>query len=129
MDLTFSTASTALYEIGCLEVEKWKTAYPEDEALQSLDHPIVAFDSEANSVGLFEITIDYFGSVMWIDTLWVKPESRLDGVGSSILSYLTKTCKCSKVKLYAANNSSHFYRKNGFFNSVGNYYERRITHV
>jgi len=128
MELTFSTASTSLYEIGVFEIGCWKTSHPGDVVLQALDHPVVAFDSEANPVGLFEVTIDYFGSVMWIDSLWVRPENRLEGVGSSILNYLIKTCQCGKIKLYAANNPSKFYQKNGFFNSVGNYYER-IIHV
>ena len=128
MELTFSTASIELYRMGKIDLNGWKTTYPEDETLQGLDHPVIAVDSEGTSVGLFEISIDYFGSIMWIDSLWIDPKRRGEGHGSTILKYLIKTCEYNKVKLYAANNSSQFYLKNGFFNSVGNYYER-IIHV
>lgn len=128
MELTFSTASTELYRMGKIDLNSWKAAYPEDETLRGLDHPVVAINGDGSSVGLFEVSVDYFSSIMWIDSLWVDPKRRGEGHGSAILDYLVKTCEYSKVKLFAVNNSSQFYLKNGFFNSVGNYYER-IIHV
>jgi len=123
MELIFSTASTELFKVGESSIERWRELYQDDEIVQGLDHPVVAFNG-TDPVGLFEVTIDYYESIMWLDLLWVAPDSRLSGVGSSILHYLTETCQYKKIKLYAANHSAPFYQKHGFKCSVGNYYER-----
>jgi GNAT superfamily N-acetyltransferase len=125
MDLIFSTATTDLFEYGEDTVRRWQTRYPNDFILNCLDHPTVAFEGHT-PVGLFEVSFDYFEDTMWLDALWVDPEHRLKGHGSSILDYLVGTCQYSRIKLFAANHSQPFYEQKGFVNSHGKYYERRI---
>lgn len=126
MDLIFSTANTDLFKIGCSVVDQWKRDFADDKIISVLDHPVVAFDG-TDQVGLFEVSLDYCSSIMWIDSLWIHPSKRREGFGSGIMNYLTDTCQYKLIKLYAANNSDPFYLKHGFTCSVGNYYERKIT--
>jgi GNAT superfamily N-acetyltransferase len=123
MDLIFSTATSDLFEYGEEVVCRWQTKYPRDFLLNCLDHPVVAFDGK-DPVGLFEVSIDYLEDIMWIDCLWVSPEFRLKGYGSSIMDYLVDTCQYSRIKLFAANHSEPFYEQKGFTNTYGKYYER-----
>ena len=126
MDLIFSTANVDLFKIGNLAIDTWKKEFPTDEILSVLDHPVVAFDGD-QQVGLFEVSVDYCGSILWIDSLWVHPSKRNQSLGSGIMNYITETCQYNLIKLYAANNSDPFYLKHGFICSVGNYYDRKIT--
>jgi len=126
MELIFSTANTELFEIGEEAIEKWKQENPKDEILMALDHPVVAF-SGATPVGLFEVSVDYFASVMWLDSLWVDPDLRLRGHGTEMFKYIIKTCQYQTLKLYSANHSNSFYLRNGMKHSVGNYYEKSIN--
>ena len=120
MDLIFSTATSDLFECGEEVVRKWKSTFPKDFILDCLDHPVVAFDNHT-PVGLFEVSFNYFEDTMWIDALWVDPEHRLKGYGSSILDYLVGTCQYSRIKLFAANHSHPFYHRSGFVKETGNY--------